>query len=179
MKCYQKTIRYDHDQFPFVSLTDTGFTSNESVTVIATADLHRLLETARLACTVALGDLVAHGMPQGASTAQLLTAAIQAAEEVHAGPISDEVRDLARLRYVTEKPSDEPDNVAELERDDSTRIVVGIGEMIVPQKLVYRRSYCTHGEMIVKRNGVPIVVGDSMEAGDVISVDIPSMRTHS
>src|SRR3989304_918103 len=97
MKCYQKTIQYDREQFPFVSLTNTGFTSNEPVTVIATADLQRLLETTRLACAVAMGDLLAHGMPMGASTARLLVAAIQTAEELHAGPIRDEVRDIALL----------------------------------------------------------------------------------
>ena len=42
---------------------------------------HALVEQLRLACSVALGDLLAFGMPRGVSTDKLLQAALAAAEE--------------------------------------------------------------------------------------------------
>jgi len=99
MKRYEGTVEVEVGVGAVIVLKADTFVPDDAVTVIATADLRKLIETVRLACGVALGDLMAHGMPPDASTGRLLQAARSAAVAVYPGPISNEIYDLARLAY--------------------------------------------------------------------------------
>jgi len=57
------------------------FRLNEEVIVVNAEELAVLIEQLRQACSVALGDLIGHGMPPDVSTGRLLQAAIVAAVE--------------------------------------------------------------------------------------------------
>jgi hypothetical protein len=57
------------------------FHLNEEVIVVNAEEFAALIEQLRHACSIALGDLIGHGMPPDVSTRRLLQAAIVAAVE--------------------------------------------------------------------------------------------------
>jgi hypothetical protein len=87
VKTLREKITLDGDSYSGVSIpvVDDGCTKDptasfhldEEVVVVNAQEFDRTIEAYKLVCRVALGDLLALGMPAGVSTGRLLRAAIE------------------------------------------------------------------------------------------------------